>query len=147
MRLLGDADAAEELVHDVFVALPAAMKSFREEAQLRTYLLSIAGNLSKNHIRGAVRKRRAIADLSALPSGTAPDPERTVQSSQLMSALMLALDELSDEHRLAFVLCEIEERSAAEVAEIVGAREATVRTRLFHAKQKIRAVLEKGGHR
>lgn len=147
MRLLGDADAAEELVHDVFVALPSAIRSFREDAQLRTFLLSIAGNLSKNHIRSAVRKRRALADFATAPKPDAPDPERSAQGTELVSALMRALDELSDEHRLAFVLCEVEERSAAEVAEIVGAREATVRTRLFHAKQKIRELLEKGGHR
>lgn len=147
MRLLGDADAAEELVHDVFVALPSSIRSFREDAQLRTFLLSIAGNLSKNHIRSAVRKRRALAAYAETPRPEAPDPERSARGTELATALTRALDELSDDHRLAFVLCEVEERSAAEVAEIVGAREATVRTRLFHAKQKIRELLEKGGHR
>lgn len=148
-RLLGDADAAEELVHDVFVALPSAIRSFRQDAQMRTFLLSIAGNLSKNHIRSAIRKRRALASLaetSSAQSKPSPDPERAVANSQLAMALVRALDELPTEQRLAFVLCEVEERSAAEVAEIVGAKEATVRTRLFHAKQKMRELLATGGH-
>ena len=46
------------------------------------------------------------------------------------------------DHRVAFVLCEVEERSSREVAEIVGVPEATVRTRLFHAKKKLRVLLE-----
>jgi RNA polymerase sigma-70 factor (ECF subfamily) len=41
----------------------------------------------------------------------------------------------------------VEERSAREAAEIVGAPEATVRTRLFHARKKLRAELEKEGIR
>ncbi|MFO7179814.1 MAG: sigma factor, partial [Pseudomonadota bacterium] len=41
-RLLGDAAAAEDLVHDVFVALPRAAKSFRGQSSLRTFLIGIA---------------------------------------------------------------------------------------------------------
>ena len=51
------------------------------------------------------------------------------------------------EQRVAFVLCEVEERTSREVAEIVGAPEATVRTRLFHAKRKLREELSKRGLR
>jgi RNA polymerase sigma-70 factor (ECF subfamily) len=57
------------------------------------------------------------------------------------------MDELSFDHRSAFVLCEVEERSSREVAEILGVPEGTVRTRLFHARQKLRASLEKAGVR
>jgi RNA polymerase sigma-70 factor (ECF subfamily) len=46
---------------------------------------------------------------------------------------------------VAFVLCEVEERSSQEVSEIVGAPEATVRTRLFHAKKKLRLALTTEG--
>jgi RNA polymerase sigma-70 factor (ECF subfamily) len=44
-------------------------------------------------------------------------------------------------------LCEVEERSSTEVASIVAAPEGTVRTRLFHAKKKLRALLEQEGVR
>ena len=42
---------------------------------------------------------------------------------------------------MVVVLCAIEERTATEVAEIVGAPENTVRTRLFHAKRKLREIM------
>jgi RNA polymerase sigma-70 factor (ECF subfamily) len=57
------------------------------------------------------------------------------------------MDELPIEQRVAFVLCEVEEKSSREVAAIAGVPEATVRTRLFHAKRKLRALLEEEGVR
>ena len=51
------------------------------------------------------------------------------------------LDELPLDQRLAFVLCEVEERSVAEASAILGALPATVRTRVFHARRKLRETL------
>ncbi|TMQ16094.1 MAG: hypothetical protein E6J91_12320 [Deltaproteobacteria bacterium] len=45
------------------------------------------------------------------------------------------------DQRIVFVLCEAEQRTSVEVAAIVGAPEGTVRTRLFHAKRKLREIL------
>ena len=146
-RLVGDDASAEDLVHDVFVELPRAIGRFRGEAPLRTFLLSIAGNLSRKHVRAAIRKRRAFGAIAVAPAPSPRTPEHDAEGAELAAALVRALDELSDEHRLAFVLAEVEERSAGEISAIVGAPEATVRTRLFHAKKKLRELLAKGGHR
>ena len=54
---------------------------------------------------------------------------------------MLALDALPLEQRVAIVLAEIEGRASGEIATIVGAPEGTVRTRIFHAKRKLRELL------
>jgi RNA polymerase sigma-70 factor (ECF subfamily) len=54
---------------------------------------------------------------------------------------MLGLDALPLEQRVVVVLAEIEERTSTEIAAIVGAPEGTVRTRLFHAKRKLRELL------
>jgi RNA polymerase sigma-70 factor (ECF subfamily) len=51
------------------------------------------------------------------------------------------------EQRVAFVLCEVEDRTSKEVAEISCVPEGTIRTRLFHAKRKLRAELEREGFR
>jgi RNA polymerase sigma-70 factor (ECF subfamily) len=58
---------------------------------------------------------------------------------------MLALDALPLEQRVAVVLGEIEERTSAEIATIVGAPEGTVRTRIFHGKRKLRELLSPEG--
>lgn len=140
-RLVGDVEAAEDLVQDVFVALPRAIGRFRGESALRTFLVSIAVNQAKNHVRAAARRRAALARLGREPEPASPDPARDVERRQLGSRLMLALDALPLEQRVAVVLGEIEDRTSAEIAEIVGAPEGTVRTRIFHAKRKLRELL------
>jgi RNA polymerase sigma-70 factor (ECF subfamily) len=72
-----------------------------------------------------------------------PTPEEDVVRKRLAMALSRALDELPVDQRVAFVLCEVEERSSGEVSAIVEAPEATVRTRLFHARRKLRELLTK----
>lgn len=69
------------------------------------------------------------------------DPEREAYRRQLARSLERALDELPHAQRVAFVLCEVEGLTAAEAALIADAPEATVRTRLFHARRKLRASL------
>ncbi len=149
-RLLGDAASAEDLVHEVFVSLPRAVRSFRGDSALRTFLISIAVNHARHHMRAAQRRRRAISAYGELTAAigngeAASDPERETRRKQLAELLTRALDTLPIEQRVAFVLCEVEERTSGEAAEIVGAPEATLRTRLFHAKKKLRLALETEG--
>jgi RNA polymerase sigma-70 factor, ECF subfamily len=146
-RLVGDDATAEDLVHEVFVSLPAAMRRFEGQSALRTFLISIAVNHARHHLRAAARRRRAMDRLALEPAGHPPDPEHAADCAALARALHRALDELPIDQRVAFVLCEVEERTSREVAEIAGVPEATVRTRLFHARRKLREALEKEGFR
>jgi RNA polymerase sigma-70 factor (ECF subfamily) len=146
-RLLGDAATAEDLVHEVFVSLPKASRNFRGDSSLRTFLISIAVNHARHHVRAAQRRRRAISAFGELPHSEVSDPEHEARRKELALLLTQALDTLPIDQRVAFVLCEVEERTAREAAEIVGAPEATLRTRLFHAKKKLRAALDTEGLR
>jgi RNA polymerase sigma-70 factor (ECF subfamily) len=143
-RLVGDPGAAEDIVHDTFVALPRAIGSFRGDASLRTFLIGVAVNHAKRHVRSAVRRRAAMSRLAEDP-GSSPaavrDPEQEAARRQLADRLWKALDALPLDQRVALVLCEVEQRTSTEVAAIVGVPEGTVRTRLFHAKRKMRAAL------
>ena len=145
--LVGNDEVAEDLVHEVFLSLPSAAKRFKNNSSLRTFLMSIAVNHARHHVRGAMRRRRAMERLSHEPLRPSADPEGSFARRQLAQALTRALDSLPIDQRVAFILCEVEERSAAEVGGIVSAPEATVRTRLFHARRKLREQLEKEGVR
>lgn len=144
-RLLGDASSAEDLVHEVFVALPSAMQRFRGQSSLRTFLIGIAVQHAKHHVRAATRRRAALARLEREPQGSVLDPETAARRRELSLALTRALDTLPLEQRIAFVLCEVEERTSPDAAEIVGVPEGTLRTRLFHAKRKLREQLAREG--
>jgi len=144
-RLVGDASAAEDLLHEVFVALPKAIKNYRFESSLRTFLISIAVNHARHHVRAASRRRAAMGRFALEPEGNSQDPEQVQRRKELASLLTRALDALPLEQRVTFVLCEVEERTSREVAEITGVPEGTVRTRLFHAKKKLREELSQEG--
>lgn len=146
-RLLGDADAAEDLVQETFVTLVKASRRFDGRSSLRTFILGIAVRHAQHHIRAATRRRRAWqrSAEAAAPGLAAPDAQAA--DAELARALTRALDALPVDQRVAFVLCEVEERTAPEVAEITGVPEATVRTRLFHARRKLREMLEREGFR
>ena len=147
-RLVGEAAEAEDLVQETFLSLPAAIRSFREDASLKTFVLGIAINHARHHVRAASRRRAAHARSNANADSPPPStPEERTRRRELADALTRALDELSFEHRIAIVLLEVEERTAAEAATITGTPEATMRTRVFHAKKKLREILQERGLR
>jgi len=145
-RLLGNDELAEDLVHDVFLGAPAAFGRFRGESGVRTFLVGLAVNKAKHYVRAAVRRRRTIDAFGREPPpGGEAVPDRDHERRELAGELQRALDRLPVDERIAVVLCEVEERTSREVALLVGAPEATVRTRVFRAKRKLREML--GGQR
>jgi len=94
-----------------------------------------------------MRRRAAHGRFVAEPPASSPNPETQAGRAQLAATLTRALDALPLEQRVAVVLCEVEERTAAEAAQIVGVPEATIRTRAFHARRKLRDALSKDGVR
>ena len=143
-RLLGDDAAAEDVVQEVFSALPRAVRAFREETSLEAFVLSIAVRRSRHHRRAASDRGRALERLGAQEGVVfnAPgDPELDAYRRQLGARMSRALGELPHAQRVAFVLCEVEGMTAGEAAAIADAPEATVRTRLFYARRRLRVSL------
>lgn len=145
-RLLGE-DAAEDLVHDTFLTLPRALQRWNGDGTLRTFIIGIAINHARHVVRSKTRRRFALARFAQEPEPSRRSQEDESEQRRLAKALMRALETLSFDHRTTFVLCEVEERSSPEVAQILGIPEATVRTRLHHARQKLRTALEREGVR
>ena len=142
-RLLGDDDIAEDLVQETFLSLPNATRTFRFEGSFRSFVMGITAQHARHFLRSAIRKRNMGDRLRAVfPSPGERPPESSARLRQLAQELTYALDRLSDDHRLVIVLCEVEERTAGEVAAMLGLREATVRTRVHYAKKKLRELLE-----
>jgi RNA polymerase sigma-70 factor (ECF subfamily) len=144
-RLLGDESAAEDLVQETFLSLAVAVARFRGDSSLRTFLVSIAVRKGSHHVRAASRRRVAMARFAQEPRAHAPEPDEDAERVQLAAALVRALDTLPVDQRVAVVLCEVEGRTSREAAQIVGVPEATVRTRLFHARRKLADRLAKEG--
>jgi RNA polymerase sigma-70 factor (ECF subfamily) len=138
-RLLGCPMTADDLVHDVFIALPKALARFRGQCTVESYILSITVRSARQHLRSAQRRRRLEAEAAGVSSASLPGaPDAHTERRELALLLTRALDSLPLEQRAAFVLCEVEERSSEEAGQILGQKSGTVRARVFHAKRKLR---------
>ena len=143
-RLLCDDHAAEDLVQDVFMVLPRVAHKLEPRTSLRSFLLGIAANRARHHLRNLARRRRFTERLRREPAASTETPERVSERRSLAQRLERALELLSVEHRVTFVLKEIEGCDSREVSEILGIPEATVRTRVFHARKQLRDALGEG---
>lgn len=142
-RLTGSETAAEDLVHDVFVALPNVLRGFEGRSSLRTFILSVAVNHARNARRATARRLSAMERLHDEPKGETESPQELGERREMAELLSRLLDELPMDQRVAVVLCVVEERTSVEAAEIAGVPEATMRTRLFHARRKLREAFER----
>jgi RNA polymerase sigma-70 factor (ECF subfamily) len=146
LRLVGDPMVAEDLVHEVFVALPASMARYRGECTLRSWLVAIAVRHAQHHVRAAQRRRAAEGRMALEPRDPPQMPDAELERAELARMLTAALDALPLDQRVAFVLCEVEERTSAEVARMLDENDATIRSRVFHAKKKLKGALSHVSH-
>ncbi|HEY1426898.1 MAG TPA: RNA polymerase sigma factor [Caulobacteraceae bacterium] len=143
---------AEEAVQDGYLKAFAALPRFRGEAQLSTWLTRIVVNEALERRRKAGRRRKQLETQGvsfidsyreALMRGseTSQTPEQSVMRTELARLIEAAIGRLPEVFRPVFVMREIEGLDVAETAEALGLAEATVRTRLHRAKQRLQAEL------
>ena len=143
-RLLGSAEAAEDVAHDCFLGLikePGRFDSSR--ASLRTYLYAAARNQAAKRYQTFGRET-GIDELADEPSSAdRHGPMALVLGEELAGEIEQAIASLSPLQREALVLFEYEDLSLAEIAVVVGADSGTVKGRLFRAREKLRARLDR----
>jgi RNA polymerase sigma-70 factor, ECF subfamily len=145
--LCGSAADAEEAAQDGFVKGYRALGRFRRGAPLRPWLLRIVANEARNRRRSAGR-REALALRAATqdrPGDAVPSPEAALVSGEERTRLLAAVNELSEEHRLAIACRYFLELSEEETAAALGVRRGTVKSRLSRALARLRETLEEGG--
>lgn len=140
-RVLGAEGAADDLVHELFMDLPKLLGAYRGESALSSFLVGVAARRVKHHVRAAARRRSAEERAGSQPPPSSPTPERDLERRQLAERLARGLAELPLDQRIAFVMCEVEERTSVEVAALLGERDGTIRARVHLAKKKLRESL------
>lgn len=143
-RLLGSAEAAEDVTHDCFLSLIKAPCRFdSSRASLRTYVYAAARNQAAKRYHSFGRET-PLDDLADEPrEADRRGPIGRVLDNELAEEVERAIASLPPLQREALVLFEYEDLSLAEVATIVGADSNTVKARLFRAREKLRAKLER----
>jgi RNA polymerase sigma-70 factor (ECF subfamily) len=143
LRQLGDPAQAEEIVSDTLFEVWKAPSKFRGESQFSTWLIGIA----RNKVLMAFRSRKpdskhedldVVAEIMAADDPSAFD---ILAQQQRREGVRTCMDKLSSEHRECVHLVFYEGLALAEIASVQGCPENTVKTRLFHARQKLKNCL------
>jgi RNA polymerase sigma-70 factor (ECF subfamily) len=140
-RLLGRGPHVEDLAQETFLRAYRAFGSFDADAAAKpsTWLLTIATRLAIDNKRRSTLEVRSVEPEQLATS--APTPEHETARAQMGRAIEQAAAALPDDQRTAFVLAEFHAMSVEEIAKVTEAPEATVKTRLFRAREKLRAAL------
>jgi RNA polymerase sigma-70 factor, ECF subfamily len=136
LRLVGEEALAEDLLSEVFLDVWRQAGSFEARSSVSTWLLAIA-----RYKALSARRRRPDAELDEVIVSTVADPadgpELVLEKKDRAELLRQSLAKLSPEHGEVIDLVYYHGKSVREVAEIVGAPEATVKTRMFYARKKL----------
>lgn len=153
-RLTEDIEEARDLTQETFLRSLKAIKNFRGDAELKTWLYRIAINESRNRFRWWKRRNRSkTVSLDAEVSqtemtlierikGDSENPEQETLRRERQTVLRNALRKLPAHYREAIVLRDIEGLSYEEVAAALEANIGTVKSRIARGREELRKMLE-----
>jgi RNA polymerase sigma-70 factor (ECF subfamily) len=141
-RMTGDEVLAEDYTQETFLRAFDRLADFRGESRFSTWLHAVGVTVILNGLRKVKRIRRRETELEDLPEAAA---KAKPIDWDLRLTLHKAIDELTDDLRLVFVMHDIEGYKHEEIAQILGVPAGTSKTRLMRAREALRVSL--GGAR
>jgi len=152
LSLLRDQDLADTLTQECFLRAYQKRATFRGEASVETWLIRIAINLARDHVRNRplafwrnlVRATpQAEAETAALgASDPSPSAERVIVAREQLAAVQSILEKLSPQQRSVFALRFFEEMRLEEIAQAMKIEIGTVKAHLFRAVHAVRKGLK-----
>ena len=138
--VLGDPDDADDAAQDGFLSALVKLAQYDARRPFGPWLMRIVANAATDRRRR--RNVRRAEPLDPALVGGGPRPDALAIRNELGERLRNALGELPERRRTAVVLFDVEGYSHAEIAGILGIPEGTVRSEVFHARRRLRTLLE-----
>lgn len=154
LRQLRDADAAEDVTQEAFLRVVRNAGEFKHEARFATWLYALTRHLCQEQLRRTPQRRQASDRQDATrPPGervlpeALPDVHRranaegNLQSRHLVSCVVRAVEALPDDQREVFLMREVAKLTFGDIAEITGAPDPAVKSRMRYALDRLREAL------
>ncbi len=150
LRMTRDPRDAEDLVQDTMLAAYRFFHRFEPGTNCKAWLFKILTNTFINKYRKRVRDRevREVIDHEEMPSlmsedvaAASKDPEGTIIGNLLSDDVRRALEEVPYDYRMAVVLCDLEDFSYKEIADIMDCPVGTVMSRLHRGRRLLQKSL------
>ena len=139
-RVLGNADDASEVAQVVFLRIVERLDDYDSQYKFFSWIYRIAINEAIDLLRRN-RREEPLDDEIELADATSPGPEERYRDRQLSERIQQALMKMKVEDRVVLTLRHFSDLSYREIAEVLGAEEKTVKSRIFEARQRMGELL------
>jgi RNA polymerase sigma-70 factor, ECF subfamily len=137
--ITGNLDSGLDVLQEVWIKAFRSIGKLKDPGALRSWLYSITHGIAVDRIRrNSARERAESAELEDFQE--ADEPSFAAEDA---AAIHQALSELGLKHREVLVLHFLEDLSVAEIAEVVGCSEGTVKSRIHYAKRAMGKILSR----
>ena len=143
-RMLGDADTANDIAQESFLAAYEGLRHFRFGSKFSSWLTSIVLNKCQDHLRSR-RATVGIDEIAEIRETRRRNPEQEASAGESADAVQKALDRLPPDYREVIILKHIEELDYQSISEILGVSVAALKVRAHRGRELLRAQLERSG--
>jgi len=143
LRLVGDRALAEDLTQEVFIRVFQGLPKFSLRSKFTTWLFQVTKNRVLDELRASERRPRALVALDDAPPLEVLDAP--VEQAETIQALWTAVDELNTDLKMALLLRDVVGLSYNEIADSLDTTLATVKWRIFKAREEVQLSLAREG--
>lgn len=130
-------EVADDITQDVFLKAYRHLHTFRQEASVKTWLLSITRNTVKDYRKSAFFRKVTLVDQIYQKNATHPAAETEVLEELSISEIWKKVLRLPMKYREVLILFAHYQLSMKEIAEILDVSVGTIKSRLYHARIKV----------
>ena len=143
LRLVGDRALAEDLTQEVFLRVFQGLPKFSLRCKFTTWLFQVTKNRVLDELRASERRPRHLVALDDVPPLEVMDAP--IELGETVDALWRAIEGLSTDLKMALLLRDVAGLSYSEIADSLEVTLATVKWRIFKAREEVQVALGREG--
>ena len=143
MRLVGDRSLAEDLTQEIFIRVYQGLPGFSLRSRFTTWLFQVTKNRVLDELRALERRPRSVATLDDIPPLEAID--QPFERMETIDAVWRSIEALNVDLKMALLLRDVVGLAYNEIADALEITLATVKWRIYKAREEVQAALIREG--